>query len=154
MKTLESFLAVQPVLKDMATEDVHLLTSCASNVRFAANHMLFRTGEPADAFYLIREGAVSVEISCSQERHLTIQTLGEGEVLGWSWLFPPYNWQFDARALEQTRAIALDARCLRGKCDEDPRLGYDLMKRFSHILQDRLLAARLQLLDLYGTGHE
>ncbi|MDH3719745.1 MAG: Crp/Fnr family transcriptional regulator, partial [Planctomycetota bacterium] len=71
-------------------------------------------------------------------------------VLGWSWLFPPYIWYFDARAMIRTRAVAVDGLCLRAKCDEDPKLGYELMKRFSAILNSRLQAARLQILDIYG----
>jgi hypothetical protein len=76
--------------------------------------------------------------------------LGEGEILGWSWLIPPYNWHFDARAVELTRAIALDGKCLRNKCEQDHDLGYELLKRFAHIMEQRLQATRLQLLDVYG----
>jgi CRP/FNR family transcriptional regulator, cyclic AMP receptor protein len=81
---------------------------------------------------------------------LTIQTLGVGEVLGWSWLFPPYRWLFDARTIELTRAIALDGKCLRAKCDEDHHLGYEMVKRFAQVIIERLQASRLQLLDVYG----
>jgi hypothetical protein len=82
---------------------------------------------------------------------MTIETIGEGEVLGWSWLFPPYRWQFDAQAVGLVRAIAFDGRCLRGKCEEDHDLGYWLMQRFAQVMSQRLQATRLQLLDLYGT---
>jgi CRP-like cAMP-binding protein len=76
--------------------------------------------------------------------------LAAGEVLGWSWLIPPYHWKFDARAIEQTRALALDGKCLRTKCEEDHDLGYELLKRFAQIMEERLQATRLQLLDVYG----
>jgi CRP-like cAMP-binding protein len=112
--------------------------------------MILRAGEPADRFYIIRHGKVGVEVFAPEVGPITIETLGEGDVLGWSWLFPPYRWVFDARALELTRAIALDGKCLREKCDEDPRLGYDLMKRFAQIMVERLQATRLQLIDLYS----
>jgi hypothetical protein len=82
---------------------------------------------------------------------IIIQTLGEGEVLGWSWLIAPYRWRFDGRAVELTRAIALDGECLRGKCEEDHNFGYKLMKRFAHVMEQRLQATRLQLLDVYGS---
>ena len=85
-----------------------------------------------------------------QQTQLMIATLGDGTVVGWSWLFPPYRWSFDARAIEDTRAIAFDGACLRGKCDSDHELGYVLMQRFAQIILDRLQAARLQLLDVYG----
>ena len=78
-------------------------------------------------------------------------TLGEGDILGWSWLMPPYHWQFHARAVEVTRAIALDGKCLRTKCEQNHDLGYELLKRFCHIIERRLEATRLQLLDVYGS---
>jgi CRP/FNR family cyclic AMP-dependent transcriptional regulator len=83
---------------------------------------------------------------------VTLQTLGEGDLLGWSWLFPPYIWQFDARAQEDVRATAFDGACLRTKCDADPALGYDLMKRLARLVSSRLEATRRQLLDVYGPG--
>jgi len=79
-----------------------------------------------------------------------IETLEEGDILGWSWLIPPYLWRFDARIVEPTRAIALDGKCLRMKCDENHDLGYELLKRFAHIVTQRLQATRLQLLDIYA----
>ena len=81
---------------------------------------------------------------------ITVETVSEGDVLGWSWLFAPYKWTFDARALELTRVIALDAVCLRGKCEEDAHFGYEMLKRFSEIVVQRLQATRLQLLDVYN----
>lgn len=149
-KTLEPYLISHPLFRDLDQDYVKLLTQCASNVRFEANKFIFRQGEPADRFYLIREGTVSLEIPSLHDGPLTIQTIGKGEVLGWSWLFPPYQWYFDARAQRETRAVAMDGRCLRRKCDEDPALGYDLMKRFSAIMHERMQAARLQIIDLYG----
>ncbi len=82
---------------------------------------------------------------------MIIETLGPGEVVGWSWLFPPYRWHFDAVALEPVRAVALDGLCLHAKCEENPRLGFDLTRRFAGVLVDRLQATRLRLLDMYGT---
>ena len=82
---------------------------------------------------------------------MTMQTLGGGDVLGWSWLIPPYRWGFDARAVEMTRAIALDGKCLRGKCEEDHEMGYDLVKRVASSLGERLDATLLRLLDMYST---
>ena len=151
--TLEPYLAEHPLFRELEPRYVKLLTECAANVRFAEGETIFRQGEPADRFYLIRHGRVSVEVRSSTQQALTIQTLEEGEVLGWSWLFPPYTWYFDARALKTTRALTLDGKCLRGKCDEDARLGYELMKRFSAILHSTMQATRLQIMDLYGPVH-
>ncbi len=81
-----------------------------------------------------------------------IETIEAGEVIGWSWLFPPYRWHFDARALAPVRATRFDGACLRGKCEADPALGYDLMSRFAQVLIERLQWTRLRLLDVYGDG--
>ena len=150
METLERILIEHPFFKGLETQYLQLIIGCASNVRFNAGQFIFREGEEANQFYLIRYGKVALEIFSPNRGPITIQTLREGEVLGWSWLFPPYQWHFDARALELTRAIALDGECLRKKCEEDHNLGYELMKRFAQIIEQRLEFTRLQLLDVYG----
>ncbi len=149
-QTLEPYLVEHPLFRDLGSDYVTLLSECASNVRFAEGERIFRHGGPADRCSLIRHGMVSVEIWSPTKGAVTIQTVGPGEVLGWSWLFPPHLWHFDARALELTRALALDGKCLRGKCDQDPKLGYELMKRFSALIHARMQAARLQIMDIYG----
>mgnify|MGYP001615923844 CR=1 FL=1 len=149
METLEPILREHPFFAGLTHEHLTLIVGCASNVRFDAGKFIFREGEEANQFYLIRHGKVAVEVYAAERGSITIQTLGEGEVLGWSWLLPPYQWQFDARAVELTRAIALDATCLRKKCEEDHHLGYELLKRFAHLIEDRLQAMRLQLLNVY-----
>jgi CRP/FNR family transcriptional regulator, cyclic AMP receptor protein len=123
---------------------------CSVNKIFEAGQFLFREGESADTFYVIRNGRVQVETFSPEHGPIIIQTEAEGEVLGWSWLVPPYHWRFDARATEQVRVIAIDGKCLREKCEEDHNLGYELMKRFALIIAERLEATRLQLLDVYG----
>lgn len=151
METLERILAEHPFARDLGKQYGELLTGCASNVRFDAGEFLFHEGEEANQFYLIRHGSVAVEIFAGPSRVTTITTIGEGEVLGWSWLFPPYRWKFDARAVEPTRAIALDGKCLRAKCEADHDLGYELLKRFAHMVEQRLDATRFQLLNIYET---
>jgi CRP-like cAMP-binding protein len=133
----------------MKEEFLELISGCAKNVRFEAGQYLFHEGQPADQFYLLRSGRVALQIS-APERTLTVQTVGEDEIVGASWLVPPYRWGFDAKALELTRAIAMDAACLRGKSEGDHDLGYELMKRFMPVLIQRLHATRLQILDVYG----
>ncbi len=149
METLRAILAQQPFFKDLAEHHLDLLTGCASNVRFQPGDFIFREGEEANHFYLLRGGKVSIEIFAPQRGPITIETLGEGDILGWSWLIPPYTWRFDAKALNVTRALALDAVCLRSKCEQDHELGYELFKRFAHVIEQRLQATRLQLLDVY-----
>ncbi|GAN35232.1 MAG: cyclic nucleotide-binding domain-containing protein [Candidatus Brocadia sp. AMX2] len=148
--TLEPYLAEHPFLKGLEPKHLKIIVGCASNVRFDAGQFILREGEEANNFYIIRHGKVSLEIFTQDRGPITIQTIGEGEVLGWSWLIPPYHWHYDARALELTRAIALDGKCLRAKCEQDHDLGYELLKRFAYIITQRLEATRLQLLDIYG----
>ncbi len=150
LSTLEPLLKEHSFFQGLKPEYIQLLVECASNIKFEAGEMIFQRGEQANRFYLIRNGRVSIEISSPGKRAITIKSLTDHDVLGWSWLYPPYEWQFDARALELTRAIALNGQCLRGKCDNDPELGYEMMKRFSFIMLESLQATRLQLLDLYG----
>jgi CRP/FNR family transcriptional regulator, cyclic AMP receptor protein len=148
--TLEPILSAHPFLQGLDQPVLALIVGCASNVRFDAGQYLFREGEEASEFYIIREGLVSVEIHVPERGSVTLQTVAAGGIVGWSWVFPPYRWHSDARAVEPTRAIALDGACLRRKCDETPRMGYELMKRFARVLDESLQASRLQLLDLYG----
>ena len=149
METLERVLVEHPFFQGMKEDHLELLVGCASNVRFNEGEFIFRVGEEANRFYLLRHGKVALEIFSPESGPLTILTLGEGEILGWSWLVPPYRWKFDARAVELTRAIALDGKCLREKSEKDCCLGYELLKRFAHITEQRLEATRLQLLNVY-----
>ena len=106
--------------------------------------------EQANTFFALRHGTVALETYVPQRGAVTIETLHGGDILGWSWLFPPYRTMFDARALGVVRTIAFDAACLRGKCEQDAQLGYTLMQRFAEVMVERLQATRLRLLDVYG----
>jgi CRP/FNR family cyclic AMP-dependent transcriptional regulator len=150
MQTLEAILAGHSFFEGFAPRYMQFITGCASNVRFEAGTYMFREGEAASHFYIIRQGKVALEAFAAQRGPITIETLEAGEVLGWSWLFPPYRWHFDARVVEPTRAIALDGVCLRTKGEADHDLGYELVKRVAQIMLQRLQATRLQLLDVYG----
>jgi len=150
-ENLERILAAHSFFKGMEEIYLPLFVGCASNVRFEADQVIFREGEEANQFYLIRHGRVAVEVSTPGRGPVIIQTLGEGDVLGWAWMIPPYRWHFDARAVELTRAIALDGKCLREKSESDHDLGFQLMKRATHVIEQRLQATRLQLLDVYGS---
>ena len=150
METLEPILAQHPFLQGLDPAMLSLIVGCASNVRYDANQILFEEGDEATQFFIIRSGHVAIEMHVPGRGAVTIQTIGEGEILGWSWLLPPYLWHFTARAAELTRAIALDGTCLRTKCEQDAPLGYELLKRFAHILEGRVESMRLQLLDIYS----
>ncbi len=150
IETLEGILANHPFLKGLEHAHLQLLIGCASNVRFAAGDRICREGEEANHFYILREGKVAIEIPAGHRRGITIETIGSGDVLGWSWVVAPYRWRFDARVIEPTRAIALDAKCLRSKCERDYQLGFELLNRVLQVIEQRLQATRMQLLDMYG----
>lgn len=151
METIERLIAEHPFFKALEDRYIQFVAGCASNVRFEAGQLLFREGEEANTFYIIRTGRVALEINAVERGSLIIDTIDPGEVLGWSWFIAPYRWHFDARAIELTRAIALDGKCLRTKCEADHHLGYELLKRVAAVMEQRLQAARLQLMDLYGS---
>jgi CRP/FNR family cyclic AMP-dependent transcriptional regulator len=150
MQDLGPYLKEHPFLKGMTDSHIELLVGCASNVKFDIGDYLSREGQPAKQFFFVRHGKLALELQTHDRGAMVIETIGEGDVLGWSWLFPPYVWYFDSKAVELTRAIAMDGECLRNKCEEDHELGYEIMKRFSHVMVNRLSATRLQLLDIYG----
>ena len=150
MEGLERIISEHPFFEGLDQAYIDLITGCARNVRFEPGAYLFREGGPADEFYLIRHGRVALELPTPGHGAVTFQTLNPGDVVGVSWLVAPYRWSYDARAAELVRAISLDAKCLRGKCDKDHDLGYELMTRFVPMLVQRLHATRLQVLDVYG----
>jgi len=149
MEGLERIVREHPFFSGLEDSFLKLVCGCTKNVRFEAGQYLFHEGEPADQFYLIRHGRVALEIG-APGRALTFQSLGAGEIVGVSWLVPPYRWSYDAKALELARALSINAACLREKCEADHDLGYELMKRFMPVLIQRLQATRLQILDVYG----
>jgi len=148
--SLEPVIKEHPFFADMPDRHLEFITGCAKNVQFVEGQIIFREGDSANEFYFLREGLVSVELLIPSRGATTIQTVAAGEILGWSWVSPPYQWHFGARALQRTRALVFDARCLRNKCEEDHDLGYEVLSRFVSVISARLEATRLQLLDLYG----
>ena len=150
MHDLQLLLAAHPFFAGLDPDSLATVTGCASNVKFDAGQTVLKKGEEANQFYIVRHGRIAVEAFSPTRGPLVIQTVEEGEILGWSWLVAPYKWRFDARALELTRAVALDGKCLREKCETNHDLGYALLKRFTDVIGERLDATRLQLLDLYA----
>jgi CRP-like cAMP-binding protein len=134
----------------MNREHLELIAGCGRNEVFDTGAYLMREGQVADHFYVVRRGHVAMEIYAPQRGAITVETIGSGDLLGWSWLMPPFRSHLDARAVETTHTLSFDAACLRGKCDEDAVLGYELMRRFIPVIAERLQATRVRLLDLYG----
>ena len=151
-RSLDELLADVPLFAGLGDDRLALLAGCAGNVHFDAGAQLFREGDEADTFYVVRHGDIAIETFVPSRGPVTIETLGAGEAVGWSWLFAPYRWHFDARALSAVRATAFDGACLRGKCEADPAVSYELMGRFAQLMIERLQWTRLRLLDVYGNG--
>ena len=151
---LDEILAQVPFFEGMPEDGLALIAGCGRNVHFDAGETIFRQGDAADTFFVIRHGTVAVGNFVPPRGELVIETLEAGDLLGWSWLFPPYRSHFDARALTAVRATQFDGACLRDKCAADPAFGYDLVSRFAQVLIERLQWTRLRLLDIYGSdGH-
>jgi CRP/FNR family transcriptional regulator, cyclic AMP receptor protein len=150
MEGLERIIREHPFFAGLDEGFCTLVCGCAKNARFDANQYLFHEGEQANEFYLLRHGRVALQLTAPGRGAVTFQTISAGEIVGVSWLIPPYRWTYDAKALELTRAIAMDGSCLRQKCEADHDLGYEMMKRFMPVLIERLQATRMQILDVYG----
>jgi CRP/FNR family cyclic AMP-dependent transcriptional regulator len=138
MTNLEPIVARHPFFKELEPQYLQLLFGCAGNVVFKRGETIAAQNEDADRFYRIREGKVAVGFHAPERGAVTIQALGEGDILGWDWLVPPYRWHVDARAIETTRAIGLDGRCLRDKCRADHHLGYEFLRRFTPVVGNGL----------------
>jgi CRP-like cAMP-binding protein len=150
MRTIDELIAEARVFAGLAPAHLELIAGCAWNEHVAAGTRLLREGEPAERFYLIRRGGMALDLNAPGRGTLVIETLVAGDVVGWSWLFAPYRWRSDGHTTEDSDLVVFDGACLRGKCDADHELGYQLMSRFAANLLQGLEATRLQLLDVYG----
>jgi CRP-like cAMP-binding protein len=150
MRTIAQYLPDHPFFAGLDEPTLTLVAGCATNVSLAAGDYLFREGDPAARFFVVRRGRVAIELHDPAVGTVVIDTADAGDVVGWSWLVPPYLSIFDARAAEATGVVAFDGLCLRGKCEDDSHLGYELMQRVTQVMSERLVAAQVRLLDLYG----
>jgi CRP/FNR family transcriptional regulator, cyclic AMP receptor protein len=143
-------VALHPFLAGMNRTRLALLTDCAMATRFKLGQIVFREGEPANRFYLIETGKVVLESGKGFGKPVMVETIGAGDLLGWSWMFPPYVWHFTARAVEPTEAIFFYGTILREYCERDPSLGYELFKRMAPVMLRRLQAARQKMLSIHS----
>jgi CRP-like cAMP-binding protein len=148
---MEEVLGSHPFFAGLNAGAMRLIAGCASNVHFAEGEFLFQEGHEANQFWVIRRGRVAMQLESPGQGAIVTDTMDEGEVVGWSWLVPPYRFFADGRAVTPVSATALDGACLRGKCEADPELGYQLLKRVTSVMYQRLQSTRIRLLDLYGT---
>jgi len=145
-QTIADRLADHPFLKGMAMEHIKVLAQSAVPTHFEKGQVIFKAGEPANGFYLIETGSVALEGSVDEHGPITTDTVSSGEPLGWSWLFAPYLWHFDARAIEPTIALCLPAILLRQHRDEDQVLSHELFRRTCEVMVRRLQATRSKLI--------
>ena len=140
---LEEDIAASPFLLGLSEHQLRLLSDCATRTHFVEDQIIFRQGDTANRFYLIRKGIVSLEATSeSGGAPIAVETIGSGELLGWSWMFAPYECQFTARAVTETESIFFYGTVLREYCERDPALGFELVKRMSEVMIKRLQSAR------------
>ena len=147
MKSLNEAIAAHAFSRGMKPEHLAILAEGAKTAQFEAGEKIVREGQPANQFYLIESGRIALEARQRANATVLVQTLQGGDVLGWSWLFPPFVWHFQARALEPTTAIALNGARLLVSADKNPEFGCELMKRVARVVIGRLQATRRQLLE-------
>ena len=150
MPLTDDYLSTHAFFSGLNEKYIELLSEFATQKHFAKGHVLFQQGKRADKFYLVREGRVSVQVPALVGPVLELQILGENEMLGWSWLIPPYRWNFLARAVEDTEVIEFDGAAILAKCEQDPKFGYELFKRFTALMSERLNASRQKMMDQYN----
>jgi CRP/FNR family transcriptional regulator, cyclic AMP receptor protein len=150
-RSIADYLSGHPFFAGVDPGDIAELAGCAINQHIRAGTYLYREGGAAEHFYVITRGRIALELFSPATGPHVLDSAGEGEVLDWPWLIPPHRWFFDARAVAETSVVSLDAACLRGKCEADPKLGYDLVQRAAQTMSHRLQATRVRLLDVYGS---
>ncbi len=148
--SIEDYLSAHAFFSGLDASFVKFLSSVATERKIKKGDVLFQQGNRADKFYLLRHGQVSVQVPALMGPVLEIQNLGEDQVLGWSWLIPPYRWSFQARAMEDSELLEFDGSAILAHCEEDPHFGYELLKRFASLMSERLDAARQKMMDQWN----
>ena len=148
--SLAEYLGKHPVFQGLDPGQLSLVVSFASEMDCAAGQRVFKRDFDAHEFFIVRSGKVAIEVPSIDGESLTIQTVGDDSLLGWSWFIPPYRWSFDARAVVASRVVSVDGDKLRKACDVDAKLGYRLMQRFAMLMAERLNAARIAAMKHYG----
>src|SRR6266487_6268594 len=152
VEAMTTRVALHPFLAGMNPAQLALLTDCAIPVHFKKGQTILREGDIANRFYLIESGKVVLEAGDSLGDRVIVDTISSGDLLGWSWMFPPYVWHFTARAAEPTQAIFFYGTILREYCERDHSLGYELFKRITPIMMKRLQSARRRMVSVHAHG--
>jgi len=150
MDSIQNLIAQHPFLESLEPSHLPLLAAGATRIQFGPGQVIAREGEEAAHFYLILKGRIALEAYIPAQGQVEFQTIGGGDALGWSWLFPPFRWHFSARALEATDAVQMETARLRATAEANPQFGYEIARRMTGVLLQRLQATHTQLLDFYG----
>ena len=151
MSEVSDVLIDQPFFGGMTEEQVQAVADTARLVTFEEGAVMFVEGGPARRTYLILDGDVALSLRTQEHGAKTIQTLHSGDFVGWSWMYPPYRWSFDANVRSEVTALQFDGPLLKKASLADPELGYELLRRFTEVIVTRMQALRIQLLDVYST---
>ncbi|MFQ5756505.1 MAG: Crp/Fnr family transcriptional regulator [Acidiferrobacterales bacterium] len=146
-QSIAEYLSAHEFFSEFSEDVLKFLCECASAREIKKEQILFRQGERADKFYVIRNGRISVQIPALMGPTLEIQALGKDQVLGWSWLISPYQWNFQAKAEEDSELLEFDGTSILVRCEQEPKFGYELLKRFAALMSERLDAARQKMMD-------
>ena len=149
-QSIEDYLSTHAFFSGLDENFMQFVSNSATEKQVRKGDILFRQGERADKFFLLRQGQISIQVPALVGPALEIQHLGEDQILGWSWLIPPYRWHFLARAVEDSDLLEFDGSAILAHCEEDPKFGYDLFKHFAALMSERLEVARQKMMDQYN----
>jgi CRP-like cAMP-binding protein len=149
-QSIAEYLSAHEFFSELSEDVLKFLCECASAREIKKGQILFRQGERADKFYVVRNGRISVQIPALMGPTLEIQALGKDQVLGWSWLISPYQWNFQAKAEEDSELLEFDGTAILARCEQEPKFGYELLKRFAALMSQRLDAARQKMMDQWN----
>ena len=141
------YLSAHPFFSDFSDDVLTFLSECSSTHDIKKGQILFRLGEKADKFYVVLDGQISIEMPAIMGPTLEIQTLGKDKILGWSWLISPYKWNFQTKAEEDSELLQFDGSAILARCEQDPKFGYELLKKFAGLMSERLNVARQKIMD-------
>ncbi|MEV5312478.1 cyclic nucleotide-binding domain-containing protein [Streptomyces sp. NPDC052610] len=150
-------MSVTTLARALPAEHRERLMRLAREASFEEGTRLFEEGQRADRFWVVRTGTVVLDLHVPGRRSAVIESLGQGQLVGWSWHFPPHMWHLGAQATTRVRAYEFDARAVRALCEQDAAFGRAVALWVGQVVADRLHAARIRLLDLYapyGSGSE
>lgn len=141
------YLSAHEFFSEFSDDVLKFLCECSSTREIKKGQILFRQGEHADKFYVVRNGRISIQMPAIMGPTLEIQTLGKDQVLGWSWLISPYKWNFQTKAEEDSELLQFDGTAILARCEQEPKFGYELLKKFAGLMSVGLNAACQKMMD-------